>query len=166
MKILNALFRLPLLALAARLATPLIAADAAPAAKSPAPAPAAVLPTPAAPSAASVAGKWTAAIDTQVGMQNYTYEFKIEGRRLAGTADCDFYGAKVEVTQTSIDGTKITFVETRDFNGMDLAITYTGELKGDEIVFKREVGDFATEEFVAKRVKPEAPAAGAPAKKD
>jgi hypothetical protein len=166
MKILNFSARLPLLALAAGLATSLVAADAAPAAKSPAPAPAAASPTPAAPRTASVAGKWTAAIDTQMGVQNYTYEFKMEGRRLAGTADSEFYGTKVEVTQTNIEGTRITFVETRDSNGMDLAITYTGELKGDEIAFKREVGEFATEEFVAKRVKPEAAAETAAPKKN
>jgi hypothetical protein len=32
-------------------------------------------------------------------------------------------------------------------------ITYTGKISGDEIKFTRKVGDFATEEITAKRVK-------------
>jgi hypothetical protein len=32
-------------------------------------------------------------------------------------------------------------------------IEYTGQLAGDEIKLTRKVGDFATEELVAKRVK-------------
>jgi hypothetical protein len=31
-------------------------------------------------------------------------------------------------------------------------ITYTGKVAADEIKFTRKVGDFATEEFTAKRV--------------
>jgi len=34
-----------------------------------------------------------------------------------------------------------------------VAITYTGTVAGDEIKFTRKVGDFATEELVAKRKK-------------
>jgi hypothetical protein len=41
-----------------------------------------------------------------------------------------------------------------DFQGQAIAITYTGKVAGDEIKFTRSVGDFAKEEFVAKRVKP------------
>ena len=40
-----------------------------------------------------------------------------------------------------------------DFQGNQVSITYTGKVAGDEIKFTRKVGDFATEEFVAKRVK-------------
>ena len=37
-----------------------------------------------------VAGKWTAAIDTPVGMQNYTYVFQVDGEKLTGTAKSQF----------------------------------------------------------------------------
>jgi hypothetical protein len=36
---------------------------------------------------------------------------------------------------------------------MDIKITYTGKIDGDTIMFTRQVGDFATEELTAKRVK-------------
>ena len=36
--------------------------------------------------------------------------------------------------------------------GMDIPVDYTGEIvSADEIKFTRQVGEFATEEFVAKR---------------
>jgi hypothetical protein len=38
------------------------------------------------------------------------------------------------------------------FQDNDLRIEYTGKIHGDEISFKRKVGDFANEDFVAKRV--------------
>ena len=41
---------------------------------------AAILIAPAA--AADVTGTWTASFDTQVGVQNYTYTFKVEGSKL------------------------------------------------------------------------------------
>jgi hypothetical protein len=45
------------------------------------------------------------------------------------------------------------------FDGNDLTITYSGKIKSDEISLTRTVGDFATEEIVAKRVKDPAPEA-------
>ena len=35
----------------------------------------------------------------------------------------------------------------------EIRIEYKGKINGDEISFTRKVGDFATEQFVAKRVK-------------
>ena len=37
-------------------------------------------------SAADVAGKWSAQIDTPIGLLNYTYEFKVDGAKLTGRA--------------------------------------------------------------------------------
>ena len=46
------------------------------------------------------------------------------------------------------------FVERLSFQGMEIVITYTGKItSADEIKFTRQVGEFATEELVAKRVK-------------
>jgi hypothetical protein len=44
-------------------------------------------------------------------------------------------------------------VENITFQDQKLRIEYTGKISGDEIKFTRKVGDFATEEFVAKRTK-------------
>ena len=40
--------------------------------------------------AADASGKWTASIDTQIGVQNYTYDFKVNGNKLTGKAKSQF----------------------------------------------------------------------------
>ncbi|SRR6266568_4232171 len=106
--------------------------------------------------AADFNGKWTAEFDTQIGVQKYTYEFHVDGATLTGKAINDQRGA-VEIKEGKIDGDNITFIEVIDFNGNELRITYTGKIDGDEIKFTRQVGEFATEEIVAKRVKSSVP---------
>ena len=101
--------------------------------------------------AAEVAGKWTAAIDTQIGVQNYTYDFKVDGGKLTGKASSQF--GEVELTEGSVKGDDIAFVENVTFQDMPLRIEYKGKISGDEIKFSRKVADFATEDFVAKRAK-------------
>jgi len=102
--------------------------------------------------AADFNGKWTAQFDTQVGQQKYTYEFHVDGAKLTGKAINEQFGA-TDIQDGKIDGDNITFTEALNFNGNELKITYTGKIDGDEIKFTRKVGDFATEEIVAKRVK-------------
>lgn len=104
-----------------------------------------------APAFADVTGKWTAAIDTQIGVQNYIYDFKVDGDKLTGRAKSQF--GDTAITEGTVKGDQISFVENLDFQGQPLRITYTGKVSGDEIKFTRQVGDVATEEFVAKRVK-------------
>ena len=99
--------------------------------------------------AASVDGKWKATFDTQMGTQNYTYEFHVDGNKVTGTATNDHGHA--QITEGKIDGETITFVEPLSFNGNDIRIEYTGKIDGDQIKFTRKVGEFATEELVAKR---------------
>jgi len=101
--------------------------------------------------AADVAGKWTAAIDTQIGVQNYTYEFKVDAGKLTGKAKSQF--GDIDITEGTVKGDDIAFVENASFEGQSLRIEYKGKISGDEIKFQRKVGDFATEDFVAKRAK-------------
>ena len=101
--------------------------------------------------AADFNGKWTAEFDTQIGMQKYTYEFHVDGATVTGKAINQ--NGETAITEGKIDGDTITFVEALSFNGMDIRITYTGKISGDEIKFTRKVGDFATEELTAKRGK-------------
>jgi hypothetical protein len=105
--------------------------------------------------AADATGKWKAEFDTQVGVQKYTYDLKVEGGKLTGKASFERMGQKGEadLQDGKVNGDEISFVETLDFQGNKVPITYTGNVAGDEIKFTRKVGDFATEEFVAKRVK-------------
>jgi hypothetical protein len=101
--------------------------------------------------AADFNGKWTAEFDTQIGLQKYTYEFHVDGTKLTGKATNEH--GETAITEGKIDGDTITFVENLNFNGMDIKIVYTGKISGDEIKFTRKVGDFASEELIAKRVK-------------
>jgi opacity protein-like surface antigen len=105
--------------------------------------------------AADVSGKWTAQFDTQVGAQKYTFDLKADGAKLTGTAAFERMGqtGTAELKEGKLDGDKLSFVEMLDFQGNALRIEYSGQLAGDEIKFSRRVGDFATEEFVAKRAK-------------
>jgi len=102
--------------------------------------------------AADFNGKWSAEFDTQIGIQKYTYEFNVDGAKLTGKAINEERGT-TEIQDGKIDGDNITFVEVIDFNGNEIKITYTGKIEGDEIKFTRQVGEFATEQIVAKRVK-------------
>ena len=101
--------------------------------------------------AAGVAGRWTAAIDTQIGVQNYTYDFKVDGEKLTGTAKSQF--SESPITEGSVKGETIAFVENLKFEDQVLRVVYKGKISGDEIKFNRQVGEFASEDFVAKRVK-------------
>jgi hypothetical protein len=97
-----------------------------------------------------VAGTWTASFDTQVGKQEYTYTFKVEGGALTGTAKGNLVTDST-LSDGKIDGNTITFVEKGSYMGMPLEFKYSGEIAGNEIKFKRELMGFPAEEFVAKR---------------
>ncbi len=105
--------------------------------------------------AADISGKWQSEFDSQIGIQKYVFTFKVDGEKLTGTADGDRSGDKssVAITKGKVTKDGIYFVEQLDFQGQDLVIEYTGKQTGDsEIKLTRKVGDFATEEIVAKRV--------------
>ena len=103
--------------------------------------------------AADFNGTWTAAIDTQVGVQNYTFTFKVEGEKLTGKAKSAFANAETEITEGVVKGDDISFVENLVYEGMPLKIIYKGKISGDEIKFTRNVAEIADEPFVAKRAK-------------
>ena len=103
--------------------------------------------------AADFNGTWTAAIDTQIGIQNYTYTFKVTGDKLTGKAKSELAMTETEITEGVVKGDDISFVENLDFQGMPLRITYKGKISGDEIKFSRNVADLGEEPFVAKRSK-------------
>lgn len=99
---------------------------------------------------ADVSGTWTASFDTQVGTQDYTYMFEVEGDTLTGTAKSNLLGDST-LSEGKVDGDMISFVERGTYQGMPLEFRYSGEIVGDEIRFKRELMGFPAEEFVAKR---------------
>ena len=102
--------------------------------------------------AADITGKWTASFDTQIGKQEYTYDFVVKDSKLTGKMKSNL--GESDVLDGKVDGDKVTFGELLKFEGMEIRITYTGTVvSADEIKFTRNVADFATEELVAKRVK-------------
>ena len=105
--------------------------------------------------AASVSGKWTTVITTAIGEMNYTFDFKVEGEKLTGKAVMSMGDASSEsvLTEGSVKGDEISFVETLKVQGQELKCEYKGKISGDEIRGSRNVGSFGAEEFVAKRAK-------------
>lgn len=100
--------------------------------------------------AADVSGTWTASFDTQVGQQNYTYTFKVDGGKLTGTAKSNL--GEATITNGMVNGDDITFTENLTYQDMPLQIVYKGKISGDEIKFTRTVAEI-NEELVAKRAK-------------
>ena len=105
--------------------------------------------------AGDVTGKWTAEFDTQVGPQKYTFDLKADGEKLTGKAAFERMGqaGEADLLEGKVKGDEVSFVETFDAMGSAVRIEYTGTVKGDEIAFTRQVGDFATEQIVARRAK-------------
>ena len=105
--------------------------------------------------AADLSGKWKAEFETQVGVQKYTFEFKVEGEKLTGKAFFERMNQKgeAELLEGEVKGDEIFFVEKISVQGNELRVEYKGKVAGDEINFTRKVGDFATVQFVAKQVK-------------
>lgn len=105
--------------------------------------------------AADISGKWQSEFDSQIGVQKYVYVFKVDGEKLTGTASSERNGEKgtVAIQKGTVTKDGIFFVEPLNFDGQEVSIEYTGKMTGDnEIKFTRKVGDFATEDIVAKRV--------------
>lgn len=105
--------------------------------------------------AADLVGKWTTEFDTQIGIQKYVYEFKVSGDRLVGRATFQrsLGNGEVELRSIKLDGDTVSFVEPFSFEGTETPITYSGVITGDEMKLTRNVGDFATEQLVARREK-------------
>jgi hypothetical protein len=105
----------------------------------------------------NVAGKWKGQFESQIGLQKYTFEFKVAGTNLTGTAtgEREMGTNTVMITEGKISQDAISFVEPLKFQDQDIRIEYTGKVSGDEIKLHRKVGDFAEEDLVAKRVKAE-----------
>jgi hypothetical protein len=102
--------------------------------------------------AADINGKWSASFHTGGGDENYIYTFKLDGGTLTGTAKND--RGSTDITQGTVKGDDVTFVENLAAGKGTMKILYVGKISGDEIAFTRHVGDpeFATEKMVAKRV--------------
>lgn len=102
--------------------------------------------------AADITGTWTASFETQVGVQSYTFEFKVDGTALTGMAKSA--NGEYAIEEGKVDGNAVSFVENMNYQGMPLKMTYTGTVvSDDEIQLTRDVAGIAQEPLVAKRSK-------------
>ena len=105
--------------------------------------------------AADISGRWGTVIKTPIGEMNYTFEFKVEGEKLTGKAVMSMGSESSEsaLTEGSVKGDEISFVETLKVQGQELRCEYKGKISGNEIRGSRTVGSYGAEEFVAQRAK-------------
>lgn len=103
-----------------------------------------------------VVGKWKAQFDSQIGVQKYTFEFKLDGTNITGRAigERDSGTNDVALTEIKINQDEISFLEPLKIQDNEVQVEYKGKVAGDELKLHRKVGDFAEYDIVAKRVKP------------
>ena len=109
--------------------------------------------------AADLVGRWTTEFDSPIGVQKYAYEFKKSGDAVSGQATYDHSMGKgtVDLKNLKLDGDKVSFEEPLTINGDTITITYSGTLAGDELKLTRVVGEFGTEQLIARREATAAP---------
>jgi enterochelin esterase-like enzyme len=106
--------------------------------------------------AADVSGRWKAEFDTQVGLQQYVFNFQVSDGNVTAKATAVTNGEKrdVEFQDVRLEGDKLVFVELRQIQARQISIEFTGKVAERSIQFTRKVGDFGTQESEATRVAP------------
>jgi hypothetical protein len=102
--------------------------------------------------AADVSGKWTAQVPGRGGQtREATFNFKADGNMLTGTVSGR--QGDMPIADGKIDGDRISFTQTLEFNGNSIKFLYKGTVSGDEIKFTRtrDGDDGQPQEFTAKR---------------
>jgi hypothetical protein len=102
--------------------------------------------------AADVSGKWKSQYQTPDGQQREsTFTFAVSGETLTGTVASAMGEAKIE--EGKVSGDTITFSVTRNFQGNDVKVRYTGKVAGaDTINFTVSFGDMGSFDIVAKKL--------------
>jgi hypothetical protein len=105
--------------------------------------------------ASDATGKWTGQMKGPDGSGDFeiSFTFKQDGAKLTGTVQGP-QGDPIEITDGKVDGDKLSFVVTIDFNG-GMKITHDGTISGDEIKLNSKVegGGFPAGSMTLKRVK-------------
>jgi hypothetical protein len=117
--------------------------------------------------AADATGKWTMEQQGRGGgpPRVTTFDLKVDGTKLTGKVTVPGFGrggdtppppTVVDITNGKVDGDKISFDVTRDFNGNTFTTKYEFTVKGDTMAGKvtapgRGGGDPMTTDVTAKR---------------
>ena len=78
--------------------------------------------------AIDITGQWTASFDTQIGHQDYTYDFVVKDGKLTGKAKSSLADAAVDIQDGTVEGDTVKFIENLNFQGNEVRITYTGKI--------------------------------------
>ena len=107
------------------------------------------------PAEAGIAGKWTVEFESQIGIQKYVFEFKVEGEKLTGKAISERQDQKIEaeIKDGKIVKDEVSFTEILKIQDQEIVVEYKGKIAGDELKLHRKVGEFAEYNLVAKRAK-------------
>jgi opacity protein-like surface antigen len=109
--------------------------------------------------AADIDGKWTGQYNSGMGdPMTLAYTFKANGNTLTGTTLGGPDGQEIPIKDGKIDGNKISFVVSVNFNGTDMKFRYKGVLSGDEIKLTFDTGTGggpggSAQGFTVKRVR-------------
>ena len=105
----------------------------------------------------NASGTWKADIETPVGLFKYTWIIQQEGENLSGKIirEKDNEKGEVALTEGKINGDAVSFNEALTVQGNEIKVSYSGKIAENEIKLTRQVGDFATEQVIAKRANPE-----------
>ena len=86
-----------------------------------------------------IAGKWVGETQGRGGTQTITLELQVDGSTLTGTIAQGQQGP-VAISDGKVDGTKISFNQVLNFNGMEITVNWSGEHSGDELMLTRAGG--------------------------
>ena len=84
------------------------------------------------------AGKWTGEQQGRGGTQPVTLELKADGTNLTGTMTTGQNA--VQISDGTVDGSKISFETTQNRGGNNVQVTWSGEINGDELTLTRQGG--------------------------
>jgi hypothetical protein len=95
-------------------------------------------------------GRWSAQIHVGQETTRIGFTFGVDGTKLVGTVS-DPQGIS-NISEGKINGTEISFIVVRNFDGKEKKLVYRGKIREDEISFTRKVEDGGQpQEFTAKR---------------
>lgn len=102
----------------------------------------------------NINGIWKADVESQMGLLKFTFTFKRDASMVTGNIVADIKNNKHEsnLKDGKFVGDSISFSELVKFQGNEFQISYKGKVSAEKIDFTRQIGDFGTETFVAKRV--------------
>lgn len=85
--------------------------------------------------AADVTGKWVSEATGKGGPQTYT--LKQDGETLTGTV-AGGRGGDVQISNGKVDGDKVSFEVTREYNGNSMTTKYSGTVSGNTLTLTVE----------------------------